>query len=143
MPWSAGPGAGFSSGRPWLRLGPDAAIRNVVAQRADPASVLSLYRRLIALRAATPALQVGDLRMEPADLDDVLAYTRTVADQTVLVALHLGRDAMTWRLPAVAGRSGWRVLVDSDGRLELDAVLPGGATIDLQADQAVILEGVD
>ena len=143
MPWSAGPSAGFSTGPPWLRLGSDVATRNVAAQHADPDSVLCLYRRLIALRAATPALQVGDMRMEPAHLGDVLAYSRTLADQTILVALHLGRDAVRWRLPAIVGRSGWRLLVDSDGQLEVDAVIPGGATIYLQADQAVILEGVD
>jgi alpha-glucosidase len=143
LPWSAGPGAGFSSGRPWLRLGSDVGTRNVAAQRADPDSVLSLYRRLIALRAATPALQVGNLRMVPADLDDILAYNRTVADRTILVALHLGREAVRWRLPVIVGLAGWRLLVDSEGRLEVDAVIPGDAEIDLQADQALILEGVD
>ena len=65
MPWTAGPGAGFTTGRPWLRFGPDADTRNVAAQAADPSSVLSLYRRLIALRATSQALQVGTLRLDP------------------------------------------------------------------------------
>ena len=59
------PGAGFTTGRPWLRFGPDADTRNVAAQAADPSSVLSLYRRLIALRATSQALQVGTLRLDP------------------------------------------------------------------------------
>ncbi len=54
MPWAAGPGAGFTTGQPWLRFGLDADTRNVAAQAADPSSVLSLYRRLIALRAGEP-----------------------------------------------------------------------------------------
>ena len=77
MPWTDGPGAGFTSGRPWLRFGSDVSTRNVAAQRADPGSVLALYRRLIALRAATPALQVGDLSLEPDGDDDIVAYRRT------------------------------------------------------------------
>ena len=32
MPWTAGHGAGFTTGRPWLRLGPDAAS----AERREP-----------------------------------------------------------------------------------------------------------
>ena len=49
MQWSADPGAGFSDGEPWLPI-VDSARRNVEAQRDDPDSVLSLYRRLIAAR---------------------------------------------------------------------------------------------
>jgi len=51
MQWTADTNAGFTNpgGRPWLPIG-DAAIRNVAAQRDDPASVLSLVRALIALR---------------------------------------------------------------------------------------------
>ncbi len=65
MPWRPGPGAGFTSGRPWLRLGPDAATRNVSVQAGTPGSTLSVYRRLIALRAASPALQLGTLGARP------------------------------------------------------------------------------
>ena len=36
MPWTAEPGAGFTSGRPWLRFGPDVATRNVATEAADP-----------------------------------------------------------------------------------------------------------
>ena len=103
MPWTDGPGAGFTSGRPWLRFGSDVSTRNVAAQRADPGSVLALYRRLIALRAATPALQVGDLSLEPDGDDDIVAYRRTAADSIVLVVLNVGPDRGS---VAPAGRPG-------------------------------------
>src|SRR5204862_3716968 len=50
MPWEPGRGAGFTAGEPWLPLGADADRRNVALLRADPDSILSLYRRLLALR---------------------------------------------------------------------------------------------
>jgi alpha-glucosidase len=139
MPWSSGPDAGFTTGRPWLRLGPDAATRNVAAQRADPDSVFALYRRLIALRAASPALQVGDLRLEPDAHDDVVAYSRTTGDQEMLVAVNLGRAATTWRLPEPGGSAGWRRSLDTAGPADADTVLDGGAAIELEPDQAIIL----
>jgi glycosidase len=39
MPWEAGPGGGFTSGRPWLPLGEDNLARNVAAQRGDEGMV--------------------------------------------------------------------------------------------------------
>jgi alpha-glucosidase len=47
MQWEAD--GGFTTGTPWLTE-VDPAERNVAAQRDDPASLLSLYRRLIELR---------------------------------------------------------------------------------------------
>ncbi|HEY8791896.1 MAG TPA: alpha-amylase family glycosyl hydrolase [Gaiellaceae bacterium] len=47
MQWE--PDGGFTTGTPWLSE-VDPEERNVVSQRDDPASLLSLYRRLIELR---------------------------------------------------------------------------------------------
>jgi alpha-glucosidase len=49
MQWEGSPGGGFTSGRPWLPL-VDPEARNVADERADPGSLLNLYRRLIELR---------------------------------------------------------------------------------------------
>jgi alpha-glucosidase len=54
LPWRrpevAGAGAGFSTGRPWLPIGPDADRVNVASEQADAGSTLHLYRRLIQVR---------------------------------------------------------------------------------------------
>ena len=50
------PEGGFTTGRPWTRMAPDHATRNVAAQADDPASILALYRRLIWLRKGSAAL---------------------------------------------------------------------------------------
>jgi alpha-glucosidase len=49
MQWDASETGGFTTSAPWLRP-VDPQERNVEAQRDDPASLLSLYRRLIELR---------------------------------------------------------------------------------------------
>ena len=48
---------------------------NVAAQRDDPGSLLSLYRRLLALRRAEPDLRTGAYRTLAAD-DRVLRFAR-------------------------------------------------------------------
>ena len=49
MQWDAFPSGGFTTGEPWLPP-IDPQERNVEAQRADPASLLHYYRRLIESR---------------------------------------------------------------------------------------------
>jgi alpha-glucosidase len=143
MPWTPGPGAGFTTGRPWLRLGPDVATRNVAIQGADPGSVLSFYRRLIALRAATPALQLGALQIQDGPGVGVVAYTREFAGQVALVALNIGRDPVTWRLPDAAGHGGWRALLSTAATEPSGERLAAGSTIVLATDGAVVFEGID
>jgi alpha-glucosidase len=86
MQWSAGEGAGFTTGEPWLPLGDHASV-NVESQAADDSSMLSLHRRLIALRKAEPALRSG--RFQPLPLQgDVLGYERAGDDDRFLVLVN-------------------------------------------------------
>lgn len=97
MQWSAGPNAGFTTGVPWLPIADDYATVNVEAERDDPRSMLSLCRRLIALRRAEPALAVGGFRSVRAQ-GDVLAYLRYADERWFLVVLNLGATPAVLRL---------------------------------------------
>ena len=87
MQWDAGEGAGFTTGEPWLPLADDYAAVNVEAQKADAASMLSLHRKLIALRKAEPALVSGGFQALPVQ-DDVLSYERIGETRRFLVAIN-------------------------------------------------------
>jgi alpha-glucosidase len=95
MPWSDGPGNGFTIGRPWLRLGEDADTRNVAAQAADPDSVLSTYRRLIAARRGSEALRSGALFVVETGTPDVLAWGREAGDERLLVVVNFAPEERT------------------------------------------------
>jgi alpha-glucosidase len=88
MQWDGGPNAGFSRARPWLPLPDDPQRVNVAAQKDDPGSPLSLYRELLALRRAEPALATGDYRTVAAD-DGLLVYDR---GGRFRIALNLGAE---------------------------------------------------
>ncbi|KAI5914961.1 alpha-glucosidase [Thauera sp. 2A1] len=89
MPWDDSANAGFSSAEPWLRINPEYRAVNVAAQRKADRSVLHFYRRLIALRAAEPALIHGryDLLLERNR--QIYAYTRTLGDRGFLIMCNL------------------------------------------------------
>ncbi len=105
MQWTAGPQAGFTTGTPWLPVNPDAREVNAAAEDADPTSVLSFYRRLIALRKHVPSLVYGAYRDIAPDHPAVFGYTRTLPDAACLVLMNFGREPVAYRLPAgvVAG----------------------------------------
>jgi alpha-glucosidase len=76
LPWERAAPHGWPGAAPWLPFSPEPDVRSVEEQRADPASILHLYRRLLALRRALPALHAGAQAPRPAP-DGVLAYERT------------------------------------------------------------------
>jgi alpha-glucosidase len=97
---------------------------NVAAQRDDPGSMLTLHRRLLALRHDSPALSVGTYEAVQAD-GDVLAYLRTGDDGRWLVALNFGPVAGRLDL-AVRGRVELATTPDRDGdRVEGGLALAG------------------
>lgn len=87
MQWDDSPYAGFSSVEPWLPVNADYRARNVAAQQADPASMLTLTRRLLWLRKRTPALHRGTYATIEAG-DGVFSYTRTADNETYWIAIN-------------------------------------------------------
>src|SRR5690606_38760445 len=75
IPWSAGDGHGWGQ-KPWLPFAAGADRLNWQVQREDPDSVLHFYRRLLAHRRVSAALQEGDFEWLPSD-DSVLAWRRS------------------------------------------------------------------
>jgi alpha-glucosidase len=101
MQWDASAFAGFSRVEPWLPLGDFVAV-NVATERADPASLLNLYRRLIALRRKNRALTEGSYRLL-AVTDTTLSYMREAGGEVVMVVLNFAAEAVSVALPAGAG----------------------------------------
>ncbi len=113
MQWNASPHGGFTAGAPWIGANPDFSATNVAAQRADLDSVFHYYRRMIALRKATPALVHGDYVPIDAGHPDVFAYVRTLGDVLLLVVLNVSGSAVDI---GDLGRDGAAVIGNYDGR---------------------------
>jgi alpha-glucosidase len=138
MQWDGTPGAGFTrSAQPWLPVHANAAVRNVAAQEQDPSALLNWYRRLIALRRATPALTAGMFLPLTHDTHYLLAYLRETSDQTVLVALNFSRRRKRLVLGQGLARAGWRLLLSTHR-----ATLPPlrGPLLALEPNEALILQ---
>lgn len=105
MQWNAEPGAGFTSGKPWIAINDDYATSNVAAQENDPNSLLNHYRKLIALRHETPALRNGEVILLETGSPAVYALLRQAGNQTALVLVNLGKQPVSgYKLSLTSGQ---------------------------------------
>jgi alpha-glucosidase len=113
MLWSDAPNAGFTSAeaKPWLPLIDTWQAFTVASESADPASMLELYRRLLALRRAHPALHSGGIA-EIAAHEGVLSYVRGHEDETMRILLNM--TAETRWAPCRRGRLLLNSLLDRE-----------------------------
>ncbi|HUC54081.1 MAG TPA: alpha-glucosidase [Candidatus Cybelea sp.] len=101
MQWDDSTNAGFSSSQhPWLAVPPSALTYNVQAESKDANSILTFYKRVLALRRSEPALRDG--LYLPLNQDDpyVLAFLREEPGNSnaVLVVLNMSAAAKTVKL---------------------------------------------
>ena len=125
MQWDSSPNAGFApaDARPWLPVADDYRTHNVLAQEADPTSMLRLYRALTALRRAEPALHVGAYASLDAGAADVFAYLRTAPGaDSFLIVLNFGAGDHTLNLRHAAAQASIAVstAMDRQGAVDLD-----------------------
>jgi alpha-glucosidase len=133
MQWDTSRHAGFSTAEPWLPLAANWRTQNVATERADPASLLNLYRRLIALRRQSQALSEGNYQSVAAT-GDLLAYLRQDGSERILVLLNLGTEPVTFEMKD--GDLRGQLLISShpgcdDQRVE--------GVVDLRAHEAVVI----
>lgn len=134
MQWDRSEHAGFTDGTPWLPLPADHAPRSVEAERDDPGSMLSLYRRLLQLRRKERVLEVGAYAPLPAT-GSVLAFRRDHGGRRIGVVLNLASQPARWPMPAEI-RGGQAILTATARPFEDE--LRGEIT--LPPDEAVVFE---
>jgi len=97
--WDATPGAGFTTGTPWIEVNPDYPAVNAAAQVDDPGSVFAHYRRLIELRHADPAVTDGRFELLLPEHPALWAFLRRHAAADLLVAANFCAETTIARLP--------------------------------------------
>ena len=89
MQWNTATNAGFSTKAPWLPVPPSFATHNVASESKDPNSVLTLYKKVLALRHTNAALLEGTYTALNEDDVNVMSYLRSYKGKAVLVALNM------------------------------------------------------
>ncbi|MFN3265968.1 MAG: alpha-amylase family glycosyl hydrolase [Deinococcales bacterium] len=97
MRWNNRAYGGFSTVQPWQLFSSTEANINVEAQQ-KPGTLWSLYKNLIRLRQANPALRVGGYTPLETGNSRVFSFLRETKQQKIIVLLNLDSDAQAVRL---------------------------------------------
>ncbi|SHG51449.1 alpha-glucosidase [Flagellimonas flava] len=99
MQWDTHKNAGFSDGKPWLKINPNYTDINVAAQEQDTNSILNYYREMIAFRKAHPTMVYGDYECIDNGHESIYAYLRWDAEHCFLVLHNFSDRTQTYASP--------------------------------------------
>ena len=133
IPWEPTGRHGWAAD-PWLPWPPESSDgRDKVTMGAEPGSTLNLYRRLLAVRRASPALATGTFEWLPM-ADPVLGYRRACAQDDRVVLINFSEVPAKVELPP----GSWSVEI---GTHTTDTGSPDrSAALTLAGDEAVVLK---
>jgi oligo-1,6-glucosidase len=96
MQWDDSENAGFTTGKPWLKVNGNYKTVNAAREVADDKGVLSFWKYMISLRKSEPALREGDYH--PAYMKgSVYAFERVLGGKRLLTVCNF--SAKTVKLP--------------------------------------------
>ena len=111
MQWDGSEQAGFTAGKPWLRIPDNHSCINVASEEQDPDSILAFYKMLVQFRKDSEIVADGEIRFLDTGTDDVIAYERTLKGEKLTVVCNMrGFDVPA---PALAGLEGRRLLISN------------------------------
>ena len=137
MQWSGEANAGFTTGKPWLKVNPNYTSINAADQLEDPDSVRSFYKELIALRKDPDYKETvvyGELKPYLEEQHNLMAYYRK-GEQTLLVIGNYQMEEQTVELPSEYHSEYKKILLNNYPELVQE-----GTTLILHGYQVVVLE---
>ena len=109
--WDTTENAGFTTGKPWLKVNSNHNIINAEAQEKDPNSVLNYFRQLVQLRKQDLTLVYGAYTLLDKDNPDVFAYTRELDGKKLLILLNFSEKNTAYTLPISTAKS--KIILDN------------------------------
>ena len=88
MQWTDERYCGFSDTKPWIPVSDNFEKINVKKQKQDRDSILEFYKKLIMLRKEKEVIARGNIEFMEVENAGVLAYTRCLDKQKLLVCCH-------------------------------------------------------
>ncbi|MBN3553706.1 alpha-glucosidase [Fictibacillus nanhaiensis] len=91
MQWNSDENAGFTTGTPWMKVNPNFTEINVEKQEQDEHSILSFYKKMIALKKKNEVFTYGVYDLILEEDEQIYAYTRTLGEEKIVVITNLSK----------------------------------------------------
>ncbi len=121
MQWDDTENAGFTTGTPWIKVNDNYKTINAKSQVNDPDSILNCYRKLVSFRKEYPVLVDGSFKLLLAEDENIFAYERKNADETLLVVCNFYGN--TVKMPLTEETEDMELLISNYKETEDSSVL--------------------
>lgn len=96
--WDASENAGFSTGKPWMKVNDNYKLVNAASQVDDPSSLYNFYKKALSVRKEHKDLLIhGDLEIIDYDNEKVFSYFKTHGDSKVYVVLNFTKETIPFK----------------------------------------------
>ena len=97
--WNDSVNAGFSTGKPWIKVNPKYTAINLENDLKSENSIFKHYQKLIQMRKDCPAIIDGDIEFILDNDEQIVAYLRRCLRQTLLVVANYSKEKASYTLP--------------------------------------------
>ena len=125
--WDATENAGFTTGKPWIKVNPKYPQINLAEDRESNDSIFAFYQELTKMRREDPAIIDGDLQFLLEDHKDIIVYLRRCARQTLLVVANLSGKTVPFPIPEELKKNTWQRRLTN--RVDVQPSLDTGADL--------------
>lgn len=104
--WDSSDNAGFTTGKPWIKINENYKTINVAAEDKDPESCLNYFRKAVQTRKSNKTLVYGKYKLVDPQNASLYIYTRSDSDNKMLVLLNFTDQEQSWEMPLELGLPG-------------------------------------
>ena len=97
--WNSSENAGFTTGKPWLKINPNYKEINVELEEKDENSPLNYFRKMLKFRKENQALIYGKAEYYDLENENVFAYSRELDSRKLLVLINFKESDATANVP--------------------------------------------
>ena len=129
MQWDTTEQAGFTTGKPWMKVNPNYTEINAAEQVDCEDSIFNYYRKLIQLRKELPVLTDGKFTMLDMDHDQIFAYLRDNGEDKLLVVCNFYGNTVDYAVSEKAENLELLIRNYTEENMQTDVLRPYEARI--------------
>ena len=117
--WNDKENAGFTTGKPWIKVNSNYKEINFEADRKSDDSIFAFYQQLLRMRKEHLVMVYGDLKFYLEDDDKIIMYTRKYENEEMLVIANYSGEEAAFTMPEALSCQKWTRLLANTERKPL------------------------
>ena len=113
MQWEDKTGAGFTTGKPWMKINPNLGEINVASDLKNPNSILNFYKKLIEFRKGNAVIRDGDYIEYFPKNKKVYCYERKLGSHRYIVFCNFAEKKVALNIDTIPNSRGAKLVMDN------------------------------